>query len=674
MSTQLSAEIWTGENGFWPDQPVTGEGIQGSVIAGRNVIFESGGTMRAVRPPRLIGEHSYVPVTLGYTAAMTAGSDVVTAAGGSLNDDCVAFQHVSINRKLYVIKRVLSQTQMLVSPRPDTTEAGATITLVPNYFVINNSRASLLAGNAIQDFGDVIFAVGRGALRINGAAVSPSSLVATSNPKLGYPLSSTTYEVRPVGFTKIASLTGITVTAIAGGTKQMPQQSFSFRFSRTRKGFPGYGNASDAVYIAAGSVVANGKFTVDLTSYTASEGENQLRVWVTKALTGNGERGPWFELGDYDIGASHTVEWRDGELGSVYEEDKHLPPEKSLFAFTFNGLLGFASCYGYPDASNIPTTPGKVVQVANANNPEGFDPRNSVLPSTAGDDILGVHVGDYGIFILSPNRLYIGGVTGGAEPPLSIEPKASGGFCHRYNGALADKRFVLFAEGTLMSYVDNLQVSQDDSISLLAKRVETLLKTFDPSRTFIVYDTARHHLLVLASNYRQVSGFWQTIALSFDLQLGTINTPVYLSQDAADFTVTGVATFENRAEFMTQDGKCWRWDDGAGTQSFHTVTEFSNWRTALQMTTMRRVAVTGGLDGSFSVLRDLDYAAANSDTPPATTYALGNVSNTRKKFPTIGTNVKGKYLALRFDGTAQGGGILVDNVETMVEKRMGIKT
>jgi hypothetical protein len=89
---------YTGERGHISAQAKVGAGIMYSIFAGENAIHEPDGWRvfngwKQIDPARTI-------TTLGYTATLTAGSNIAALSGGETAlTDFRAFQHVLIGRR-----------------------------------------------------------------------------------------------------------------------------------------------------------------------------------------------------------------------------------------------------------------------------------------------------------------------------------------------------------------------------------------------------------------------------------------------------------------------------------------------------------------------------------------------------------------------------------------------
>ena len=116
------AIIYTGERGYISAQAKVGAGIIDSVFAGENAIHEPDGWRvfngwKQIAPARTIAK-------LGYTATLTAGSNIAALSGGATAlAGFRAFQHFLIGRKLFVVEATPGDIQLQISPPAEARHA-----------------------------------------------------------------------------------------------------------------------------------------------------------------------------------------------------------------------------------------------------------------------------------------------------------------------------------------------------------------------------------------------------------------------------------------------------------------------------------------------------------------------------------------------------------------------
>lgn len=583
---------------YQPNQPL-GQYVEGTCLLGENVIFEADGYSRTFAGWLDLSETNANEL-MGYTAGLTGGSPNITFSSGTPANDFAPYQHVLLGRELYLIQKI-DGLNAVIDPPARTSDAAAQVRRVPNLHAITRKkpeRLSQYAGNAIRYREEAIFSAGRGALRISGSPIS-ASLTATDAPQVAYPIAGgSTYDVRPVGFT---APTAPTVVAVAGGTKGMPAQRYSFIATKKRKGFPGFGLGSAPV---EATLAAGQRFEVTFAAFDATEGQNSVQLWVSR--TDDTDAGKaWYLLDTFDAVGPHTVEWYDGELGELYQID-NFPPPPCLFIESVSDHLLFVSCLGKPDSSDNPTAPGPGVAVAKPNNPEAASPVAYAFVTPA-SDVVGVKVGKVGVratdsavFFLAQDGISFGRFVDSDVSPLVIDPAGSAGVSHNYSAVFAYDYLYAFSGGALIRTVDGQNIEVE-----ISRDVKTELATFEPGRTFVGFDQRKGHIVVFHSNDRQGSGGkWQTRALSLNLITGHWNTPCFLGDGATDdFTVCGVATVNQRLCFVTTDGKVWQWDhtNGLTQVSGYLAINWDDFGDSAMMKIVREVSVSGALIGSISL-------------------------------------------------------------------------
>lgn len=635
MATQPDLRPFIFPEGYYPDQPLFRGGIPGTVYAGLNAAFEGAGIVRTIAPPLDINE-TYDADTLGITADLMAGSDVFTSSDTGLEGDLVPFQIILLGGVIYVVEEILSPTQARISPTPAATLLAQSIRRVPTLHHVDNQRAGLIAGGVVKYRDEAFFTAGKGFVKFNGVNLN-SSLFALKIPQVAYPLPDGTYDSRPVGFTKPGTPI---VTAVAGGTKNMPVQGYSIKITKKRLGFSGFGLASEAVEQVL--TAANQRFEVELPVFDTDEGQTSWLIWATKAQTGAGVRGPWFLVGEFTDVTPFVVnvEWRDDELIERLI-DNNFPPPQSLFVASMDDSLIFGSCYGKPDVAGNPTAPGPGFAVAKPNNPEAFAPAAAAF-TTPAENVRGMMTAGARLFALTANHLHIGTNTGSPTAPLVIRPMWHTGFFHQYNGCVVKDSFYGFTGNVLTR-----TMSDGDADSEFSTRVKSELASYVPQRVFVGHDARNGWVTVFHSNHRQDGGFWVTRAISYDYKTGRWNTPAELVGDSADFTVCGAATVGGELYVTAQNGKAYRWDAGSGTVNGFIAPIFQDSGSALWLKTARRVQVTGNFNGTLSLYKNYNKAAliAGSGSPP--TFVVSNPGFDPQHAPLWKPNFKGKSIALR---------------------------
>lgn len=659
MSTRPDLRPFIFPEGYYPDQPLFAGGIPGTIYAGLNAVVDSAGIVRTFGGKEDSGE-TYNSGNLGYTANLTAGSDIINASGGTLLADVVPYQIILLGGVIYVVEEVIGNTQARISPTPAATLNGQSIRRVPALHAVDRQRGGLFAGNVLKYREEAFFTAGLGEVKFNGAALS-ATLNSSMTPQVAYPLPNGTYDSRPVGFTKPASTPSL--VAVSGGTKNMPAIAFSIKITKKRLGFPGYGLASEAVEQTL--TVANNRFQATLPAFDASEGQTSWLIWATKSRpAGSAQTGPWFLLGEFTTVTPATVniEWRDGELAEQLV-DNNRPPPKALFVASLDDALIFGSCFGKPDSNGAPTAPGPGFAIAKPDNPEAFAKEGIAVTSPA-ENVRGMMASEARLFALSNNRLHIGTLVGSDRKRLVTRPFWSSGFWHQYNGCLVDDTFYGFTGDRLARTRTDREADSEFST-----RVKSELETYVPQRTFTGHDPRNGWVVLFHSNHRQENGFWITRAIAFNHKTGKWTCPIELIGSGADFTVTSCATVGSELWYATQDGKVWKWDAGGGTINGFIAPIFQDGGSALWLKTARRVQVTGKFNGTLSLYKDYNKTAliAGSGSPP--TFTITNGSFVEQHAPIWKPDFKGKSIALRMAFSMPANTTILDAAEMKGEIR-----
>lgn len=666
---------------YQPNQAL-GQYVEGTCLAGENVVFEAEGYSRVFNGWSDTGETNAAEL-MGYSAVLTASSATVTFSGGSPATDFAPYQHVQLGSHLYLIQKIDGLTAT-IDPPAAITAAAAEVRRVPNLYAITRQkpeRLSQYGGNAIRYREEAIFAAGRGPLRISGAAIS-AALTATDAVQVAYPIAGgSTYDVRPAGFTAPGAPT---VTVIGGGSKDMPLQRYSFVVTKKRKGFPGYGLGSAPVEATLAS--SGDRFEVTFAAFDTTEGQDAAQLWVSStedAVAGKA----WFLLAEYDTVGPYQVEWHDGELGALYSID-NFPPPPSLFVESVNDHLLFVSCLGKPDSSGEPTAPGSGVAVAKPNNPEAASPAAYAFVAPA-SDIVGVKVGKVGVraqdsavYFLTQDGISFGRFVDSDVSPLVIDPAGSMGVSHNYSAVFAYDYLYAFSGGMLIRTTDGKNIETEFSSD-----VKPDLAELKKARTFVGFDPKNGWVVVLHSNDRQhASGGWQTRAWSFNVVTGAWNTPAYLGDGVTDFTVCGVATVGQRLYVVTTNGKAWEWDAGNLTMSGYAAVNWNDFGDASMQKWAREVKVAGAIVGTIQLHTNYSnfLSVATNDalllhdlvggTNAAASKAVnvGSVPFTRT-YPVWRPNTPFRHLAWRMSFTqAVGGNRLLDSVGIVAHGRAGM--
>jgi hypothetical protein len=142
---------------------------------------------------------------------------------------------------------------MIVQRAPDADGTAEDAFKPAHLFEINNQRGTLVWGNAVKSDRGNIIAVGEGRLRLNGDVLAGDDFVASRRLKLAiFDPNTETYSVDEMGFNSAPPSSGVSISVVAGGAKDMTQGLYSFRWSwaDSTTGF-GFSNPSEVIKLDA---------------------------------------------------------------------------------------------------------------------------------------------------------------------------------------------------------------------------------------------------------------------------------------------------------------------------------------------------------------------------------------------------------------------------------------
>lgn len=339
----MQRAYFTIEAGYVPSQPVTGEN-NGSLFRGTNMIVRGvGGALFAQnwRGVSDIGE-TVTSTTLTGTVSVTSGSSTLTGSGTKFRSELIVSQWIIVDRQLYNVRRIDSDTSVAISPAAGSTGSGLTAKVPHTIEDADLFRATMARGNVLRAANGNLLAAGQGEVRLNGSTLT-SSLAATPQLKLAaYDSSTGNYSVYKLGM-KTPVLT--TVAAVAGGTKNMQAGAYSVRIVPARIATGGYNNPSEAVQV---TLATGDKIRITFPAMDTAAGQDAWRVYGTlfqtdSSLTALGITGPWYYVDTIttshvsSAGGTYDFEWRNAEIevNELCEFDNDPPPPAA-----FIGAIG----------------------------------------------------------------------------------------------------------------------------------------------------------------------------------------------------------------------------------------------------------------------------------------------------------------------------------------------
>jgi len=502
-------------------------------------------------------------VPLTGTLSLSQGSTTIFGVGTLLNSECHLGQFILViddatgRSWLLVVRRVVSDTQMVVWKAPDTAISGLTGWRMPVLWAINDTRGTALRGNVIKLDKGSYLGVGDGTFRVNGQSLAGSPMALSRRPKLALfdPLTAT-YTVFTLGMDTPAAPT---LAAVGGGTKGMQAGSYTMVITPARKETVGYNNPSvrsNTVTIATGGMVATTFPAMDTVN-----GQNAWIVWVTTFEASLGSNlnlleGPWFRyvlLDDTQVspaGGVVNLEWLDTEVENneivTFNNDA---PTDAEFVELLNAIPVYISCQGqgydlHPEA----TSPGPFICPAKPNNIEAA-PLDVAFSSSPPETILGAVSAQGRIYLLTINHLQIAQATPSDTVPVLIRPFWKDGFANPYQ--------LVFVNGNLYGYpTAGPSRSVGDGDEIVAERdwaadVYEIIQHWNPGQVLVGYDPENDIVVFIHSaDALNDAGFWTTRMLGYGIPQGFWVFDRRMTSDTQDMIVSGVATIGDRMELL----------------------------------------------------------------------------------------------------------------------------
>jgi len=502
-------------------------------------------------------------VPLTGTLTLTAGETVVLGVGTLFNSECHLGQFIlvinpGIASWLLVVRRVVSDTEMVVWKAPDTSISGLTGWRMPVLWAINDQRGTALRGNVIKlDKGSYV-GVGDGTFRLDGATLPGTSLTLTRHPKIALldPVTGT-YTVFPLGMDTPAA-PGVASTA--GGTKGMQAGQYSICITPARKQTAGYNNPSVKATV---TISANDKIRITFPAMDTAHGQNAWIVWVT-TFTGSQSAAPTFAEGPFwrlqliddtqvsSAGGTFDVEYLDTEVqfvGAEFLTFDNDEPTDAEFVELLNAILVYVSCQGQGYATHsAATSPGPFIVPTKPNNIEAA-PLEFAFSSSPPETIIGAVSAEGRIYLLTTNHLQIAQATPSDAVPILIRPFWRDGFSNPYQ--------LVFVNGNLYGYPfagPSRSVGDGDNIEAernWAADVYEVIQHWNPGQVLVGYDPEHDMVCFIhAADALNDKGFWTSRILGFGIPQGFWIFDRRITSDTQDCIVSGVATIADRMELL----------------------------------------------------------------------------------------------------------------------------
>lgn len=253
-------------------------------------------------------------------------------------------------RSLLVVESITTDTAFVISKIPSASATSQIITKLPVVFEVNRKRGTLEHGNALQFDKGTILCVGEGTLRLNGSALSGTSLVATKKAQIAlFNPNGQTYTVFPLGMTTPPTLTA---AAVGGGVKVMQAGIYSVFVVPARQATEGYNNPSPKAEV---TLTAGQQIQLTISAADTTNGQDAWRIYASLFTDDpNNHNGPWYFVkqittpGDVaTAGGTYTFEYNDAEISGneLLSFDNDPPPDAEYLA-SLAGYPVYISCEG----------------------------------------------------------------------------------------------------------------------------------------------------------------------------------------------------------------------------------------------------------------------------------------------------------------------------------------
>lgn len=524
------------------------------------------------------------------TLAITTGSKVVVGTGTAFLSELHLGQKILFHDNttpasyLLVVEVITDDTHFTMSKTATATVSGKTGYQMPRLFEINKLRGSLLNGNAIMLDAGSILAVGSGVLRLNGSVLPGSSLTAARSPKIAdFDPTTGNYSVYTLG---MATPAAITITNVAGGTKNMQPGSYCVALAPARTATNGYNNPSKIP--TAATIAAGERIQVTAPAMDTAKGEDAWRAYGTLFATNtlgitSVQNGPFRFIRTVttaevsSAGGTFNLEWVDAEISTseLLTFNNDAPPDAEFVSQIAQYPI-WVSCQGKSPTGTTISSPGPYILPAKPNNieavPLGQPPYGLSVSTSPAETIIGCVPALGRLFLLTQASLQVGQTTGQTAVPLTARPFwKSTGFTNPDQLIFADDMLYGYpASGPTRSNADGDEaVIRKD----FAADMQEIIASWIHGQVMLVHDPKNDAIcFVHSADSLNSSGYWTTRVLVYGLRQQALIGDVVLESTTQDMVVSGVATVGERFEFLaggrtnagTVSVGTYRFDTGSG--------------------------------------------------------------------------------------------------------------
>jgi hypothetical protein len=553
---------------FQPSAALTGNEQQ-TVLRGQNMMlrgsegsfyFEVFGGIKNLNEPIPMGP---MTGTLDYTAG-----DVIIRGNATLfKSELRPGMKISAAAQVFAVKDVLSNTRFVAGRAPDANGTAVVPAKFPIMFEINNKRGTLVWGNAVRSDRGNIIAVGEGNLRINGQVLAGEELHASNRVKLAiYRPTTDDYEIGSIGYSTAPLISWVSISTVAGGTRDMTQGVYSYRYSWANSETAyGFSNPSDVIKLdGSGNPIAisatNQRHAIDFTVALTHKPSNADAVIIYRSLfsdpvqnpTQAGE-GSWFvaktvKIEDFEAGDIVYIDVLDGELGTEVTFDNDPPPNADWVTF-LGGDPILISCYGEKTTTNSSgDSPGPFVSIAKRQNRDAF-PAALATPLSPPDTIIGFVPSVGRLFLLTRVGLPFAASTGQSDFPVTTRAFWQTGFESPFGLVFVnDTLYGFTSKGVTRSIATGDEGSEQFAF---ASFVEDITRDWHASYVHSVHDPQNELVVfIYSAAYKNDAGFWVSLALPLYLRYGIFGPLITIEKPDRDMVVCGAAKVEGHLQFL----------------------------------------------------------------------------------------------------------------------------
>ena len=618
--------------------------------------------------------------TLTGTVAVGIITYTVTGTGTLFTSELQVGDFIIINGRLGRVRRIDSDTSLEWSILGIVASSGLTATLPRRIRAIQDRRYTMLRGNLVKTASGHLIGVGAGSVLRDGAALPGGGFTLNKKPRIAI-FDGTNYTQYDLSGMAVAVATSFTLTAVAGGTKNMAAQAYTVRiaparFATTTDGTKislGYGNPCDPISV---TLAANQRVQITFPAMDTGDGQNAWRIYV--CLSTGAVQGPWYfhstitstDLGGTGAGTTFNIEWLDGEVdvNELISFNNDPAPDAGFITTSLNGRPTLYSCNGEGG-----TTPGPFIRPGKPGNLEGYPVDwRLALP----EDIIGVVAGDELDYAMTARGLYIVEPSGDPDSPVKYRPFWGTGFYHSEALVLAQDQLYGWTRSGPRRSIQ--QAAEGAERFDFAEDIQPIIAAWNYENVIVAHDP-KNEAVLFFNTPQAGSGDKYTECLAFMLRTQQWSTLLKLRVSGVDVIVSSAVGGTGTRNVVTANpsgaGSCdfiangttYEFDAGTETVDWYLSSHFINQGSDALMKSLDGFTFTGrtrtGTVGIFGYASDEDEPLLEGDNlnPSSLTGAItlddtfGGLLGRRSQYEEVGLNELAAF-AFRIEGRYEGGG------------------